>query len=80
MVLKEAPEVFGKHLSRNIGDPLDYIKNKESGNFPNSYDLRVPLGDSNLDEEDISGALDDMALSANTHKEETKTRRAYQPT
>jgi len=75
MVLKEAPEVFGKHLCRNIGNPQDYVKNKESGNFPTSYDLRVPLSreaSDGLDEGDISGALDDMALSANTSKEETK--------
>ncbi len=72
MVLKTPPECYGKHLTREIGAPQDYTKNKESGNFPNSYDLRIPArtdNDSNcLDENDLAVALDDMAL--NCHKEE----------
>ena len=40
-VLKVAPEVYGKHLSRIIGEPQDYTKNKESGRFPNDCDLKV---------------------------------------
>lgn len=34
--------MFGKHLSQVIGSPLDYNKNKETGQFAESYDLRIP--------------------------------------
>ena len=71
MVLKNIPEVFGKHLTKEIGAPLDYSKNKESGNFADSYDLRIPKSSNDdFDEGDLAGALDDMALSA--HGDEGK--------
>ena len=72
MVLKHIPEVFGKHLTKEIGAPQDYSKNKESGNFADSYDLRIPKGGSSddFDEGDLAGALDDMALS--THQPQQK--------
>ena len=67
MVLKTVPEVFGKHLTKEIGVPKDYLRNKENGDFPTSYDLRIPAArdsGNELDEGDLAGALDDMALSA----------------
>ena len=65
-MLRSAPEIFGKHLTQEIGSPQDYSRNKEGGTFPESYDLRIPRDSSNgndLDDNDIAGALDDMNLS-----------------
>ena len=42
MILRSIPEVHGKNISQEIGAPQDYSKNKESGSFPDSYDLKVP--------------------------------------
>lgn len=42
MILRSIPEVHGKDISREIGAPQDYAKNKENGTFPDSYDLNVP--------------------------------------
>lgn len=82
MVLKTPPECYGKHLVKEIGSPQDYSKNKESGNFPSSYDLRIPASretDSNnannLNEDDLAGALDDMGLSAQNNKPQERTYR-----
>jgi len=79
MVLKQSPEIFGKHLNREIGSPTDYQKNLESGEFPSSYDLRIPAsGSSNnddLDDNDLAGALGDMDLGAAKGEQ---IRRSYQ--
>ena len=64
MILKASPAVFAKHLTAVIGDPQDYVKNKESGNFELRGSLAIP-SDDGLNSDDIAGALDDMALSAN---------------
>jgi len=42
IVLRSAPQVYGQHLTSEIGAPQDYTKNKDSDSFPDSYDLRVP--------------------------------------
>ena len=42
MILRSKPAIFGQHLTSEIGAPQDYVANKESGTFPDSYDLRVP--------------------------------------
>ena len=62
MVLKQAPEIYGQHLTREIGSAQDYCKNKERGEFAESYDLRIPKADdiNGINDDDIAGALDDM--------------------
>lgn len=65
MVLKTNPEVSGLHLTGEIGAPVDYTKNKERGEFPEHYDLRIPRANSSsndVNEADIAGALDDMNI------------------
>ena len=42
VILRTKPAVFGKELSKEIGAPQDYTKNKEADRFPDMYDLRVP--------------------------------------
>lgn len=42
VILRSKPKVFGKDLTKEIGAPQDYSKNKEAGRFAESYDLRVP--------------------------------------
>lgn len=79
MVVKTAPEVHGRHVNSQIGEPEDYLKNAESGVFATHYDLRIPLpegqggssGPPETDEFDLSGALD-----AEVAGEEKKTRRS----
>ena len=82
MVLKSAPEIFGKYVTRAIGQPQEYTKNKESGSFPNSYDLRIPQAQAadSVDEDDIAGAMDAVGLSATGKKQPGVGggRRSYQ--
>lgn len=40
--MRSKPTVFGKYLTSEIGAPQDYVTNKESNTFPDSYDLRMP--------------------------------------
>lgn len=40
--MRSVPEVFGEHLSTEIGAPQDYLTNKSNSAFPSSYDLRIP--------------------------------------
>ena len=85
MILKTAPEIHGQHLTSEIGSAQDYNRNKERGEFPESYDLRIPKarnsnassGNDNcngLNDDDIAGALDDMNLGSSKNYEETKER------
>ena len=64
MVLKNVPEIFGKHLNREIGSPQDYSKNLEAGEFANSYDLNIPRAETgdDLNDDDLAGALGEMDL------------------
>lgn len=48
MILRSEPKVFGQHLTAEIGAPQDYCKNKESVNFPDSYDHGVPGADNEI--------------------------------
>jgi hypothetical protein len=62
-------------LKRQIGSPQDYLKNRESNRFPDNYDLRIPVeetqqrktlsgpGDS-LDEDDFRDALGSMDVKS----------------
>lgn len=46
MILKIPPQVFysGKEaLTKVIGSPEDYVKNRASGNFPDSTDLHIQM-------------------------------------
>ena len=45
MILRSVPGVYGKDVTREIGAPQDYTKNKRNDSFPDSYDLRVPGAD-----------------------------------
>lgn len=42
MILRSQPQVFGQHLTSEIGAPQDYTVNKANTAFPESYDLRLP--------------------------------------
>lgn len=44
MVLKSVPQVYGKHLEKQIGNPLDYSKNRRESSFRLATDdqLRIP--------------------------------------
>ena len=42
MVLRTAPEVYGRQLTAQIGAPQDYSRNVESGSFPSYIDLKIP--------------------------------------
>ena len=75
MILKTAPHVHGQHLTSLIGSPKDYTKNRGKGSFPKSNDLEIPEGvnpESEVSENDIVCALDDMAISNSV--EEKKER------
>lgn len=40
--MRSTPQIYCKDLEKVIGAPQDYNKNKESDQFPESYDLRLP--------------------------------------
>ena len=42
MIMRSLPEVYGEHLSGEIGAPQDYLTNKNNNAFPSSYDLHIP--------------------------------------
>ncbi len=68
LVLKTAPSVSGNHVTTLIGAPKDYNSNKESGQFAEHYDLRIPQdpeGKDSLSKEDLVGALDNVQLEQN---------------
>lgn len=70
MVLKSAPSVSGAQVREVIGKPVDYARNKEAGNFPDSYDLRIPGAGVEPSDEDLAGALDDIRLSSAAQRDE----------
>mmetsp|Transcript_28003 Transcript_28003/g.37383 ORF Transcript_28003/g.37383 Transcript_28003/m.37383 type:complete len:130 (+) Transcript_28003:154-543(+) len=79
MVLKNLPEISGKHLTGQIGAPNDFTKNKESGSFPTSFDLRVPQDASGevVDETDLAGALDDLGVGAFGEKSHQGAKKSF---
>jgi len=42
LIMKGAFKVHYHSCSTQIGSPMDYLKNKESGQFAESYDLKIP--------------------------------------
>lgn len=79
MILRSEPKVFGQHLTAEIGAPQDYCKNKESVNFPESYDHGVPGADNvtmaepasppqKASGEESKQTLDEIMRSATTSK------------
>lgn len=81
MVLRSEPEVHGRHLAAVIGQPMEYTKNVESGQFAQHYDLRIPAAAEtsrpsiSYDEVDIAGALNDG--EKNVQEEQKQVRRSY---
>ena len=64
-MLKNAPQVYGQHLESIIGSPKDFNANKESGQFAEHYDLRIPPnldGKDSLSKEELAGALESVQL------------------
>ena len=67
LVLKSAPQVFGEHVDSVIGSPKDYNSNKESGQFAEHYDLRIPPSrdaKDSLSKEDLAGALESVQIKS----------------
>jgi len=42
MIIRQAPELVKTGLTKAIGEPEDYNKNLERGNFPLNTDIRIP--------------------------------------
>ena len=69
MVLKTMPSVVANHLTREIGTPQDYNKNKDRNTFRNDVDLSIGDRDSDSAAElDLAGALDGIALDTNEER------------
>lgn len=71
MVLKHKPEVFGKDVTTLIGQPCDYNTNLESGSFPDSFDLRVPGVQRQVENMEVE-VVDEGAKFSSPNAEESK--------
>ena len=55
------------HVTTLIGAPVDYAKNKESGQFAEHYDLRIPVDPKAADvtpSKEVAGALNAVNLQS----------------
>lgn len=90
--MRSVPEVFGEHLTSEIGAPQDYNTNKTSGTFPSSYDLRIPgtsraapeivMNESKGPATPARGGEEnkaDVQMRSATTSKETKPARDYMP-
>ena len=72
MIMKTIPKVFGDHVDKIIGEPHDYVKNKQSENFPSDLDLSIPISQK---EEEIK--LDEeLTFTANKQEEPIEERKS----
>ena len=40
--MKTIPEVYGKYLTKGIGETHEYTKNRDKRSFPINVDLKIP--------------------------------------
>lgn len=75
LILRTQPNVFGQHLTSEIGAPQDYQTNKSNGTFPDSYDLRLPGAerDSSDDNKMMEVSMTRKAPASPPEREERKS-------
>ena len=65
MVLKTVPQVYGKHLTEEIGKPQDYSKNRRASSFHLLSDeqIKIPAPAARISEdEEVTQLIEQMAL------------------
>ena len=78
MILKSPPQVFftGGVLTSAIGSPEDYIKNKSSGNFPESTDIRIKVTNStDITTDDLANMMEQKARVSNRKEDQQDEKR-----
>ena len=54
--MKQPPEIIYTGLRRVVGNPTDYSNNKQSDGFNKSYDLKIPIAET--DQKKVHKILD----------------------
>ena len=76
--MKTVPEVYGKYLTKGIGQTHEYTKNRDKGSFSINVDLKIPINP-DVEDFDISAALDDEDTAISTSNMVVNTRMVLQP-